>query len=156
MRLAYAVLCLIVLPGAAGAAEGNGLPDFFDQSFEAVAAKPLAPYSTANGGAEETGAIPSDDVPLPPKRPGSNDSSSAFALKVPENVQVKDARSFVVEKRRYVLASTDGLGLETNCTQEANGHCIFHPMRALKQAIAGRTLQCRSVEDEADRIACGR
>ena len=265
MRASLALALILVASGVAFAAERKRLPDFFEQSFDAVAAKPLAPYVPEK--ADETGAIPPDGVPMPPQRPDVADdivikrkplmkaagaskaiaaddhsgtpatvrrprnvsvqmvssvpaaaiapgtaaaqpvpaapapgplrssvtqasprpaaaqqppaatvvasaaptaatsvsqsaskSGGAFTLKVPASVRISGATSFVVDSRHYQLASLEGLGVDTRCTPEANGRCIRHPMRALKQAIAGKTLQCRPMggSSSSQQVACAR
>src|SRR5262245_55787019 len=67
MRVGLGLAFVFLASGLAFAAERNGLPDFFNDSFDAVAQKPLAPYSPDKP--EETGAIPQAAVPMPPERP---------------------------------------------------------------------------------------
>jgi hypothetical protein len=82
---------------------------------------------------------------------------AAFSLAVPASVRIKSPLSFTFGGRSYDLVSTDGLNVRTECTKEANGRCIVHPMRNLKEAIAGQTLQCRPAGDGPNaRVACQR
>jgi hypothetical protein len=146
----------MVVASSVGAAaqEPSPLPDFFQQSFEALANRPLAPV--AAGRQEETGSIPGDDVPKPPPRSqGSTALGKAFALKIPADVRIRSATTFTVKDRTYQLVSTEGLDIDKSCTNEASGRCIYHPMRALKRAIAGQTLQCRQ-SVEGNQVSCRR
>ena len=123
-------------------------------------AAPAPPLPTLTPATQKVAAlIPASKAiaPKPDPSPAASASKEAFTVKVPANVRVKDATSFVVDNRRYQLASTEGLGVNTKCVQQANGRCIRRPMRSLKEAIAGRTLQCRPASDGAgERLACTR
>jgi hypothetical protein len=154
MRSTLAIIIVLGSSIGATAQEPSTLPDFFQQSFDALANRPLAPMPSARP--EETGSIPADEVPMPPRRSeaGSN-PGKAFALKIPADVRVRSATAFTVENRTYQLVSTEGLGIDRSCTNEASGRCIYHPMRALKRAIAGQTLQCRQAE-EGNQVSCRR
>ena len=224
MRFGLIILSLCLVPGLADAAQRKRLPDFFGQSFDAVSAQPLADYPLGGPRAtpvkvDETGAIGSDGVPMPPPRPGATASTgprlsarqasregerrvvataqgqpasrsaplpapaekgaaqtvrlataqpatpavaapapgAPFALKVPANVRIRSGTSFAFDSRDYQLASLEGLGVNERCTPEKGGRCIRHPMRSLREAIAGRTLQCRAaVDGPATKLTCTR
>jgi hypothetical protein len=149
MRTCLACVLFLASSGMAIAAEQKSLPAYFQESFEAVAAEPLVAYKPA----DETGAIPGvgADVPTPPARP---DPSAAFTVKVPENVRIADPTSFVVGNDRYVLATLEGLDVQTQCVREASGRCMVRPMRFLKNAIAGRTLTCQRAADGSEKVTC--
>jgi hypothetical protein len=154
MRFILAILIVFGSSLGAAAQEASTLPDFFQQSFDALEKQPLAP--AASGRQEETGSIPSGEMPMPPPRPApASTPSKAFALKIPADVRIKSATAFTVDNRTYRLVSTEGLGIDRSCTNEASGRCIYHPMRALKRAIAGQTLQCREAA-EGDQVSCRR
>jgi hypothetical protein len=147
---------LIVLGSSIGslAQELSTLPDFFQQSFEALADQPLAAMPSSRP--EETGSIPSGDVPKPPRRSDAGlVTGKAFSLKIPADVRIRSATVFTVGSRTYQLVSTEGLDIDRSCTNEASGRCIYHPMRALKRAIAGQTLQCRQAAD-GNQVSCRR
>jgi hypothetical protein len=154
MRSTLAMLIVLGTSVGAAAQEASTLPDFFQQSFDALAKQPLAP--AASGRQEETGSIPSGEMPMPPRRSApAATPSRAFALKVPADVRIRSATAFTVDNRTYQLVSTEGLGIDRSCTNEASGRCIYHPMRALKRAIAGQTLQCREAS-EGNQVSCRR
>lgn len=67
------------------------------------------------------------------------------ALSVPRSVRVLGPLTFEVGSTRYRLQSADGLGVSA-CSSRREGRCFRRPRGDLKQAIAGTTLQCRSLE----------
>jgi hypothetical protein len=152
--------------GLAAAQEGSALPGYFEESWKAVAKQPLKVFQ---GSEDETGAIAttekvSTEVPAPPERPADAQDIDAkaqpiragsFTLKVPQNVRIKDRQSFAIGGDFYRLASTKGLSVSQECVPQPKGGCMRRPMRALKQAIAGRTLQCRHLGD-GFRVECTR
>jgi len=176
MTMRLFIACAILCWSAVGAAssEKERLPTFFTESFAAVEAQPLVSFKPADG--DETGTIVGRGgaVPVPPTRPGDGTApgdpapvpaadnetvqpvnGERFSVTVPPTVRIANDKTFIVGKDRYALASLEGLDVSQRCVKEANGRCMRRPMRWLKEAIAGRTLQCHRV-DVAGRVICAK
>lgn len=77
--------------------------------------------------------------------------SYPLALAVPERVRLIDGSAFRLGEDRYRLTSLDAVGVVQGCAVTRGRRCISHPRRALREAIAGRTLHCRLADQGSGR-----
>jgi hypothetical protein len=73
---------------------------------------------------------------------GKNEQPDAepLTLKVPSSVRVRSGSTFTIGSASYRLKDVDSIAPDS-CKRGSRG-CKRHPMRTLRQAIAGATLKC--------------
>jgi hypothetical protein len=95
---------------------------------------------------DETASIPPEQ-PQPRPKTAKNERSEnerpdtdPLTLKVPSSVRVRSGSTFTIGSESYRLKNVDSIATDS-CRRGSRG-CKRHPMRTLRQAIAGATLKC--------------
>jgi hypothetical protein len=105
---------------------------------------------------DETASIPPEQPQPRPKKeppkvePKAEPKAEPLTLKVPSSVRVRSGSTFSIGSASYRLKDVDSIASDS--CKRGSRSCKRHPMRTLRQAIAGATLKCSAVTSGSSTI----
>lgn len=105
---------------------------------------PLVTVSASQPDGDAAAPEPDETASIAPEPPQRR-KAEALSLKVPGSVRIRSGSTFTIGSDTYRIEDPETVTAES-CKRRSRG-CTRRPMRSLKQAIAGATLQCTSSKD---------